>query len=89
MPLSCCHLQVPLRPQHGPRAGPLLPLQIPIQESLIEFVDDGLNKLAAEAFQGRQGHECPVPLSLSRPQPCPWRSMELDWDGQRGCPRGV
>lgn len=57
----CCHLQVPLRSQQGPRADPLPLLQIPIQESLIEFVDGGLNKLAAEAFQGRQGHECPVP----------------------------
>ncbi|NXB66953.1 MYO15 protein, partial [Struthidea cinerea] len=51
VPLSCCHLQVPLRSQQGPRAGPLPLLQIPIQESLIEFVDGGLNKLAAEAFQ--------------------------------------
>ncbi|NWW56016.1 MYO15 protein, partial [Ifrita kowaldi] len=37
--------------QQGPRADPLPLLQIPIQESLIEFVDGGLNKLAAEAFQ--------------------------------------
>uniref|UniRef100_A0A674HED1 MyTH4 domain-containing protein n=1 Tax=Taeniopygia guttata TaxID=59729 RepID=A0A674HED1_TAEGU len=78
----CCHLQVPLRSQQGPRADPLPLLQIPIQESLIEFVDGGLNKLAAEAFQGRQGHEWPVPLSLS-----PRRRVGLDWDGQRspGC----
>uniref|UniRef100_A0A8C8AR78 Myosin XVA n=1 Tax=Otus sunia TaxID=257818 RepID=A0A8C8AR78_9STRI len=33
-----------------PGADPL-PLQTPIQESLIEFVDSGISKLAAEAFQ--------------------------------------
>lgn len=41
-----------------------LPLQTPIQESLIEFVDGGISKLAAEAFQGRWG-------GTSAPSPCP------------------
>lgn len=77
MALSCCH---PLRSQQGPRAGPLPWLQIPIQESLIEFVDGGLNKLAAEAFQGRQGHECPAPCPSAIPSPV----LGGGWSGLRG-----
>lgn len=35
--------------------------QIPIQESLIEFVDGGTSKLATEAFQGMWGTQVPHP----------------------------
>lgn len=66
--VPCCHLRVPLKswcarelPECHPRSHPSwllpgadpLPFQIPIQESLIEFVDGGISKLATEAFQGR------------------------------------
>uniref|UniRef100_A0A8C4UEW8 Myosin XVA n=1 Tax=Falco tinnunculus TaxID=100819 RepID=A0A8C4UEW8_FALTI len=44
--------QQPAHPSGCPQELTLLPHpQIPIQESLIEFVDGGINKLATEAFQ--------------------------------------
>lgn len=47
-----------------------LPLQTPIQESLIEFVDGGISKLAAEAFQGRRWGKTPrPPAPLLSPAP--------------------
>lgn len=44
------------------------PCQVPIQESLIEFPDGSISKLATEAFQGRKPQTpCPVgPPSLEK-----------------------
>lgn len=70
MSLAGHHLWVPLRSDvlgSSPSTHPLP--QIPIQESLIEFTDNSVNKLATEAFQG--GHSPP-------PSPCPV-------GGQMGC----
>lgn len=89
MSLAGHHLWVPLRSDvlgSSPSTHPLP--QIPIQESLIEFTDNSVNKLATEAFQG--GHSPPPRLlapwvarwgassSLLAPHAAVWEAL-LPW----------
>lgn len=69
-----------------PGANPL-PLQTPIQESLIEFMDGGISRLATEAFQGRRGGtSTPTPCPMSIPTPILGEWWGKDQGGQLGWP---